>query len=206
MRCLVCWWTASSVCVLCWPVMVVCACVWFEIIANRWDSHGCCMAAIWLHGAWLLQWLLLLVASFHPLASLHSSLLVDHPLITTPPDHSTRSDDGTNTMASAAASSSDRDRALIEDLGLALVREYLAKRKYKQTLEMLASELVNRRQHTAVQRRAASLSRRRPILTVTARLWACSDRSAVQARSNHDHCTGQESRHHQVREQEQQGR
>jgi hypothetical protein len=37
---------------------------------------------------------------------------------------------------------SPRERAVVEDLALALVREYLAKRKYKKTLETLGGELA----------------------------------------------------------------
>lgn len=42
----------------------------------------------------------------------------------------------------AMSSSASSERALIEDLSLALVREYLAKKKYKTTLETLQAELV----------------------------------------------------------------
>ena len=43
---------------------------------------------------------------------------------------------------SSTASSDPSERALVETLALALVREYLAKRKYKATLECLQNELV----------------------------------------------------------------
>lgn len=106
-------------------------------------------------------------------------------------------------MSSAPA---DRgERALIEDLGLALVREYLAKRKYKNTLDMLASELVSTQREAQQQQRQSRPAQRlrsaSMLMLVPVPLAA-----AFQTRADHDHRTGQESRHHQVREQEQQGR
>lgn len=44
-----------------------------------------------------------------------------------------------------------REHALIEDLSLALVREYLAKKKYKSTLETLATELVRTNTQTRAE-------------------------------------------------------
>lgn len=47
----------------------------------------------------------------------------------------------------AGAAPSPAERALVESLALALVREYLAKRKYKATLETLQNELVGAHEH-----------------------------------------------------------
>ena len=97
--------------------------------------------------------------------------------------------------ASASASADRGERALIEDLGLALVREYLAKRKYKNTLDMLASELVSTHRGTAVAASPAQSLRSASILTASACL-SLPVTAALQTRADHDHSTGEESRHH----------